>query len=67
MNGGRDQFLSRASLADQKHTRVGRSHLFNLLKDMPKCRTLADQTVMMATDNFYFVLQIYIFAVQLVA
>src|SRR5277367_2432682 len=34
---------------------------------MPKRRALADQTLMMATDNFYFLLQIYVFALQLVA
>src|SRR5271170_2714414 len=57
MNGGRYQFFSRAGFADQKHAGVGRGHLFNLLQDMPKCSTLADQTLMMATDNFYFLLQ----------
>src|SRR5277367_18370 len=67
MNGGSDQFLTGACLADQKHTGIGRSHLFNLLQNMPKRRTLADQTLMMTANNLDFLLQIYVFAVQLIA
>ena len=58
MNGGRDQLLSRACLADQKHAGVGRSHLFNLLEDMSKSSTLADEAKVVAADSLYFLLQI---------
>ncbi len=66
MNGGSDHFLSRACLADQKHTGVGRRHLFNLFQNMPKRNALADHTLMLATDNSDLLLPAYTLAVQLV-
>ncbi len=66
MNSGCNQLLSSTGLADQKHTGVRGRHLLDLLQHISKSGALANQATMTA-DCFHFLLEIYVFVVQLVA